>query len=61
MSQLSLYVWIVALLGAVCTVTAALEQKMGFFGKVWSGRLYKAGYLLMLVSISLFMLKGFLT
>jgi hypothetical protein len=61
MSQLSLYTWIIAVLGAVLTLAAALGRNMNFWSKPWSKKLYKAGYLLMFVSISLFVLKGFLT
>lgn len=60
MSQLSLYSVIFALSGAACTLPAALGQSTGFLGKIWSDRLYKAGYLLMFISITFFILKGFL-
>ena len=60
MSQLSLYCLIISVLGAAITLAAALGPNMGFLGEAWSKKLYKAGYLLMFVSICLFVLKGFL-
>jgi hypothetical protein len=60
MSFLALFSWITAIAGAVCALLAFLGASMGFLGKAWSDRLYKAGYLLMFASIGIFILRGLL-
>lgn len=59
-SLLPLLTWALALAGAASALGAALGKGKGLLNARWVNRLYILGYLLMGLSMALFVLWGFL-
>lgn len=58
-TSLPLLTWVLAIAGAAFALGAALGKGLGILGRTWASRLYTLSYILMALSVVVFILRGF--
>ncbi len=58
-TSLPLLTWVLAIAGAAFALGAALGKGLGILDRTWASRLYTLSYILMALSVVVFILRGF--